>query len=100
MAVNGEMEAIEQGVESAVRLVKQNGRVAVISFHSVEDRLVKQIFAKHEGVWESLQAGGRAWRGEKPSVRRVNRKPVVASDEERELNPRARSAKLRVVERL
>ena len=100
MAVNGEMEAIEEGVEAAVRLVKPQGRVAVISFHSVEDRLVKQIFARHEGTWESLQAGGRAWRGEKPAVRRVNRKPVVATDEEREANPRSRSAKLRVVERL
>ncbi|MFH0909031.1 MAG: 16S rRNA (cytosine(1402)-N(4))-methyltransferase RsmH [bacterium] len=100
MAVNREMEAVEQGVEAAVRLVKQNSRVAVITFHSVEDRLVKQIFARHEGMWESLQAGGRAWRGEQPAVRRVNRKPVVATDEEREENPRARSAKLRVVERI
>jgi len=100
MAVNGEMEAVEQGVESAIRLVKQGGRVAVITFHSGEDRLVKQIFARHEGIWESLQAGGRAWRGEKPAVRRINRKPVIATDEERETNPRARSAKLRVVERL
>ena len=108
MAVNGEMEAIEQGVEAAIRLVKPprpgsgqaGGRVAVITFHSGEDRLVKQIFARHEGTWESLQAGGRAWRGEKPAVRRINRKPVVATDEERETNPRARSAKLRVVERV
>ena len=107
MAVNRELEGVEQGVESAIKLVRApstslgaGGRVAVITFHSVEDRLVKQIFAKHEGKWESLQAGGRAWRGEHPAVRRVTRKPVVAADEELESNPRARSAKLRVVERL
>jgi 16S rRNA (cytosine1402-N4)-methyltransferase len=100
MAVNGELDHAGAGVEAAVRLVKDGGRVAVITFHSVEDRLVKTIFAKHAGTWESLQAGGRAWRGEQPAVRRVNRKPITATDAEIAANPRARSAKLRVVERV
>jgi 16S rRNA (cytosine1402-N4)-methyltransferase len=100
MAVNGELDEAQAGIEAALRLVKVTGRVAVISFHSIEDRAVKQLFAKHEGRWESLQAGGRAWRGEEPAVQRITRKPVEPSDAEVQENPRARSAKLRVVERI
>ena len=100
MAVNHELESLEEGLEAAINLVKPGGRVAVITFHSVEDRAVKKQFARHEGRWESLQAGGRRWVGEEPAVKRVCRKPIVASDEEVRENPRARSAKLRVVERV
>lgn len=99
MAVNRELESLAAGLEGALRLVSVGGRVGVITFHSLEDRAVKQAFAKHVGRWESLQAGGRAWRGEAPPVRRVTRKPVTPSREEIRANPRARSAKLRVVER-
>jgi 16S rRNA (cytosine1402-N4)-methyltransferase len=100
MAVNRELESAEAGLEAAVRVVRPGGRVAVISFHSLEDRLVKQFFVRHEGRWESLPAGGEAWRGEEPKVKRVTRKPVSASREEMKENPRARSAKLRVAERI
>jgi len=99
MAVNHEMESLSTGLEKAMRLVKPGGRVAVISFHSIEDRVVKRAFARHVGRWESLQAGGRRWVGEKPVMRRVTRKPVTPSQDELADNPRARSAKLRVVER-
>jgi 16S rRNA (cytosine1402-N4)-methyltransferase len=100
IAVNRELEALRDGLGEALRLLGSGGRLAVVAFHSLEDRIVKQRFAAHAGRWESLQAGGRAWRGEQPPVRRITRKPVIASDQERARNPRSRSAKLRVVERI
>jgi len=99
MAVNEELESIERGVESALRLLKDGGRLAVITFHSLEDRLVKQIFRRHEGREESLYEGGSVWRGEAPRGIRVTRKPVTASEAECAVNPRARSAKLRILEK-
>ena len=73
--------------------------MTVISFHSLEDRLVKQTLNRHIGRDESLPQGGSAWRGEEPRLLRVTRKPVVAGEEECAVNPRARSAKLRIAER-
>ena len=100
MAVNSEQESLEAGLEAALNLVAPRGRVAIISFHSLEDRVVKHGFARHVGKWESLPAGGRRWVGERPVARWITRKPVTASDKELMENPRARSAKLRVVERV
>ena len=100
MAVNRELESLAQALEAALGLLRVGGRLAVITFHSGEDRLVKHFFREHEGRWESLAAGGRAWRGVTPAVQRINRKPLVPSVEELSRNPRARSAKLRVVERI
>jgi len=100
MAVNREMEVLKQGLEGALELVKPGGRVAVISFHSLEDREVKQTFRRHEGREVSLYEGGSRWEGEDPRVRSVHRKPRVAEEAERGENPRARSAKLRTVQRL
>lgn len=100
MAVNRELESLEAAVEAAIGLLRVGGRLAVITFHSGEDRLVKGLLREHEGRWESLAAGGCAWRGTKPVVRRVQRKPLAPTDEELTRNPRARSAKLRVVERI
>ncbi len=99
IAVNGELTALERGLDGALRLLKPGGRVAVISFHSLEDRRVKQCLARHAGRWESLQAGGQAWVGEAPPVRLVTRKPRIPTEEESRQNPRARSAKLRIAER-
>ncbi len=100
MAVNGELEAIEDGLSASLQRIRPGGRVAVLTYHSVEDRLVKQIVARHIGRWESLQAGGRVWRGAAPQVRRVTRKPLTPGEEELKKNPRSRSAKLRVMERI
>ena len=99
IAVNGELEALERGLEGGLDLLKPGGRMAVISFHSLEDRLVKQCFVEHEGRWEALAQGGSVWRGRTPAVRRLTRKPVVPGETECGQNPRARSAKLRAVER-
>lgn len=99
MAVNDELGAIAEGLTAALQRVRPGGRVAVLTYHSVEDRLVKQLFARHVGRWESLQAGGRVWQGAEPRARRVTRKPLTPGTEELKKNPRSRSAKLRVVER-
>jgi 16S rRNA (cytosine1402-N4)-methyltransferase len=85
IAVNDELGALQEGLETAVRLLRPGGRVAVISFHSLEDRIVKWRF--------------RGW-AETGLIRLLTRKPRVPTQAEVEANPRARSAKLRVAERL
>ena len=99
MAVNREMEELEQALEDGLRLLKPGGRMAVITFESLTDRMVKQRFAAHVGKWRSLQQGGEEWVGELPAAMAVTRKAVTPSDEEIAMNPRARSAKLRAIER-
>ena len=99
IAVNGELDALRRGLEAGLRILKPGGRMAVISFHSLEDRMVKQFFAEHQGRMESLAAGGAQWVGTVPKMTILTRKPVMATVEECGENPRARSAKLRVAER-
>lgn len=86
MAVNDELGAIESGIRGVVPFVVSGGRIAVISFHSIEDRAVKQLF--------------RALSKEEAQVDLVTKKPIVPSEEELSVNPRARSAKLRVVQKI
>ena len=100
IAVNGELEALEQALPAALDLLEPGGRLAVISFHSLEDRMVKQFMTAHEGRMESLARGGARWSGTLPRARRVARKPVTPSEEEVRRNPRSRTAKLRVLERM
>lgn len=85
MAVNDELGAVEEGINAVLPCVKQGGHIAIITFHSIEDRLVKQRFRKlaQDGV-----------------VSLVTRKPIVPSEAEVAANPRARSAKLRVIEKI
>ncbi|MDD3605256.1 MAG: 16S rRNA (cytosine(1402)-N(4))-methyltransferase RsmH [Kiritimatiellae bacterium] len=99
IAVNNEFEHLEQALEDGLGLLNPHGRMAVISFHSLEDRRVKRCFRAHAGRMESLQAGGADWIGERPRVVLVGRKFQTAGPEEMKMNPRARSARLRVVER-
>jgi len=100
MAVNQELENLSRGLEASLDLIRPGGRVAVISFHSLEDRVVKQAFAAHAGRDESLEQGGSRWVGRLPRVAKVTRKALRPSAEETRRNPRARSAKLRVVEKV
>lgn len=100
MQVNGELECLRQGLESAMQIVRPGGRVAVMTFHSLEDRKVKQMFRCHVGRWESLQQGGERWIGDMPKMKQVTRRPIKPTQDEVQLNRRARSAKLRVVERI
>lgn len=100
MAVNDELGALAEGLEAGIGLLAPGGRMAVITFHSLEDREVKRRFRDHEGREVSLYEGGSRWEGALPRVRRVTRKPLTAGEVERGRNPRARSAKLRVIEKL
>ncbi|MEI6970354.1 MAG: 16S rRNA (cytosine(1402)-N(4))-methyltransferase RsmH [bacterium] len=100
IAVNGELDALAKALEGGLGLLAPGGRMAVISFHSLEDRLVKTCFREHAGSFRSLEEGGRSFSFKPPLVELLTRKPVVASSEEIESNPRARSAKLRAAKRL
>lgn len=100
IAVNGELEQVEAALEAALGILAEDGRLAVITFHSLEDRIVKRAFAAHEGRDVALQQGGSRWEGRLPAVRRLSRRPAVPSPAECAANPRARSAKLRAVRRL
>ena len=100
IAVNEELESVVQGIASGVRMLKPGGRIAIISFHSLEDRLVKDGF-------RSLSRGCICPRelplcacGHRPEVKIITRKPVRAGEQEVALNPRARSARLRCAEKL
>ncbi|MDD7593687.1 MAG: 16S rRNA (cytosine(1402)-N(4))-methyltransferase RsmH [Peptoniphilaceae bacterium] len=96
--VNHELDVLEEALDAAITRLKPGGRLAVITFHSLEDRVVKNRFREWEQGPELPP--GLPIRAEVESlVRRVNRKPIVASEAENESNPRARSAKLRVVEK-
>lgn len=100
IAVNAELSAAQTGIEAALSLLAPGGRCAVISFHSLEDRIVKHLFAEHAGRMESLQQGGARRVGLNPAVRLITRHPILPSEEEIAANPRSRSAKLRIAERL
>lgn len=99
MVVNDEMGELERALSGALSVLRSGGRFAVITFESLTDRVVKRFFASHVGVMRSLQQGGEEWCGEEPRVKAVVKKPIVPSSEECALNPRARSAKLRVIEK-
>lgn len=99
MAVNDELGELTRALDGGLAILKPGGRFAVITFESLSDRIVKRFFAAHIGKMRALQQGGEAWEGDEPKARAVTRKAVVAGAAELELNPRARSAKLRVIER-
>ena len=100
MEVNDEMGSLKRALDGGMRILKPGGRFAVITFESLTDRMVKRFFAEHVGRMRSLQAGGDKWEGAWPRAKSVTRKAVTAADNELGENPRARSAKLRAVERL
>ena len=99
MEVNHEMDELRAALIGALKILRSGGRCAVITFESLTDREVKQFFGAHVGREVALQQGGSEWRGEVPRVRNLSRKPICAKEEEVKANPRARSAKLRVVEK-
>jgi len=98
--VNHELEVLERGLTSAVGWLAPRGRIAVISYHSLEDRIVRDVFA---GLAQGCVCPPDlpvCRCGKVPVLRIITRKPVVPTDEEVQRNPRARSARLRVAERL
>lgn len=99
MEVNGEMDELRRALAGALAVLRPGGRLAVITFESLTDRETKRFFAAHAGREVSLQQGGTRWEGDLPRVRQVTRKALVAGEEEQTVNPRSRSAKLRIVEK-
>ena len=99
IAVNNELKTVEQAIPSLIELLHPNGRLVVISFHSLEDRLVKQAFKRESIDCICPPEQPVCTCGHKASVRILTSKPITASPEEVEINPRSRSAKLRVVEK-
>ncbi len=100
IAVNDELEAVSEMLSTAADRLTPGGRLAVISFHSLEDRLVKNAIASREKGCTCPRDFPVCTCGFKQTLRSVTRKPITASEEELKENPRARSAKLRVAERV
>lgn len=100
IAVNDELGSVEKAMEAAIPLLNPGGRLAVITFHSLEDRIVKLSMAEAAKGCTCPPQFPVCVCGKKPIVKLISRKPIVASPEELEANPRSRSAKLRVCEKL
>ncbi len=100
IAVNDELGAVEKVMADAVDLLKPGGRLAVITFHSLEDRIVKQAMAEAAKGCVCPPNFPVCVCGKKPKVEIITRKPIVATDAELEANPRSRSAKLRICQRI
>ena len=100
IAVNGELEGLDEFVETAVDLLQARARLAVISFHSLEDRVVKRALRRLAGQCECGRRLPVCACGARRAVEVLTRRPVVASEQELEENPRARSAKLRACSKL
>jgi 16S rRNA (cytosine1402-N4)-methyltransferase len=97
--VNQELERIEQALPQAIALLSPGGRLAVISFHSLEDRIVKHVFRDHSRVLRD-ETHPLAPEIRPALVKLVTKKPILPDEEEILKNPRARSSKLRVIEKL
>lgn len=100
IAVNCEFEHLDKALDEGFELLKPGGRFCIITFHSLEDRIVKQRFAGWCKGCTCPPDFPVCVCGNKPKARLVNRKPAEASEEELEANPRSRSAKLRIIEKL
>ena len=98
--VNGELKAIEEALPSAIKRLKKGGRICVITFHSLEDRLVKKIFKKYSEVDEIFKGMPDIPLEYQPLIKLINKKPLTPSEEELQENSRSKSAKLRIVERI
>ena len=100
IAVNGELDKLRQGMEQAFELLSSGGRLAIITFHSLEDRIVKQQRAKWCEGCVCPKDFPVCVCGNKPKARLVNKKPITAASTELDKNQRSRSAKLRICEKL
>ena len=100
IAVNRELEIIEPTINDIVEKLNVGGRLCIITFHSLEDRIVKQAFKKLEDPCTCPKNMPMCVCGKKPLVKVITRKPILPSVEEVEENPRSRSAKLRIIEKI
>ena len=100
IAVNDELENLRRGIAGSISVLKPGGRLAIISFHSLEDRIVKEAFAFEAARCICPIDLPVCVCRKKPQLKVITRKPLMPQDEETALNPRSRSAKLRVAERV
>ena len=100
IAVNDELNSVARVMEAAIPRLNPGGRLAVITFHSLEDRIVKNAMAAAAKGCTCPPSFPVCVCGKRPKVKLITRKPIVSGDEELEQNPRARSAKLRICEKL
>lgn len=98
--VNGELGAIEPAIRSAEELLNPGGRIVIITFHSLEDRIVKQTYQDLASGCNCPKSLPVCVCGRRPRVKVITRKPILPSDGELESNPRSRSAKLRIAEKI
>ena len=98
--MNDELDPLEPALRTLVGLLNPGGRLCVITFHSLEDRIVKNTFRSLADPCTCPKSFPVCVCGKKPLVKPVTRKPITASSEELAQNPRARSASLRIVEKL
>lgn len=98
--VNDELRVLETVLPEAIEMLNTGGRISVITFHSLEDRITKQIFSKYSKVDDLVKGLPEIPEEFKPKIKLVNRKPILPSDEEMNSNPRSKSAKLRIIERV
>ncbi|MBQ8717225.1 MAG: 16S rRNA (cytosine(1402)-N(4))-methyltransferase RsmH [Clostridia bacterium] len=98
--VNGELDVIEPTIEQAIARMKKGGRLAIITFHSLEDRIVKQAYQKLALGCTCPKSFPVCVCGNKPKIRILTKKPILPSENELAENPRSHSAKLRVAEKL
>ncbi len=98
--VNNELNVLEMVLPDAISLLKSGGRICVITFHSLEDRIVKRIFKKYSEVDDLVKGLPEIPKEYKPIIKIINKKPIEASEDEIKNNSRSKSAKLRVIERI
>lgn len=97
--VNDELGALKSAIDQALSLLNKNGRLAVITFHSLEDRIVKNMFKKSCNVNDNVK-GLASLKDQEQEFRLVNRKPIISTEQELKVNNRAHSAKLRIIEKI
>ncbi|MBW8009824.1 MAG: 16S rRNA (cytosine(1402)-N(4))-methyltransferase RsmH [Chloroflexi bacterium] len=100
IAVNGELEALETVLPESVKVLASGGRLAVIAFHSLEDRIVKRFFRQESNSYTRQPDDAPSTPERKATIKEITRRPIKASMEEINQNPRARSARLRVAEKI
>ena len=98
--VNKELTVLEKVLPDAINLLKKGGRIGVITFHSLEDRIVKNIFRENSEVDELVKGLVEVPTAYMPKIKLINKKPILPSEKELEENSRSRSAKLRIIERI
>ncbi len=100
IAVNNELDSVEKGLDNLFELLKPGGRFCVITFHSIEDRIVKKKFAAYQQGCTCPPDFPICVCGNKPRAKGITKKPIIAAETEQQQNRRSRSAKLRILEKL